>query len=294
MASLGLALSGGSARGLAHIGVLEALHEIGVVPTYVSGTSIGALVGALYARSGSPLDLREQARAIIAGPEFRALNLGRFYAPASSAWQRFKKELFEKFYLGRLLFRESHLHEDKTRRIFSSIFGDLTFRDLRLSFICNALDIRTGEEILFDHGALADAVWASCAIPGIFHPRTADARVLIDGGMTNNIPVEPVRRLGARTVIAAYLGSVPYYTGPADTGFKINSRALAFTRYRLDQRILGLADAVINPDLSDFHWADFSRLDELVEIGRQAVFSARDRIRSVTSPWYRVRKLFRR
>ncbi len=290
---IGLALSGGSARGLAHIGVLEALQEIGVIPQFIAGTSIGALVGALYCRTGSAAGLKEQARAILNSDEFRGLNLARFYAPAGSAWQRFKKDIFEKFYYGRLLFREAHLRAENTRLIFDRIFDRLTFRDLKCRFLCNALDIRSGEEIIFQEGLLANAVWASCAIPGIFHPYTDRQRVLVDGGVTNNIPVEPMLQTGVRTVIAVYLGNIPRFDEIPNTGFKINLAALAYTRYRLDQKILAHADLVITPRVTDYHWADFSRLDELVELGRQAVFDRRNQIRSVTSPWYRLRKLFR-
>lgn len=290
----GLALSGGAARGLAHIGVLEGLQELHRLPTCVAGTSIGALVGALFCRTGTAAGLRAQAQAILNSAEFRALGLDRFYQPADTPWQRFKKDLFEKFYYGRLLFRASHLQLETTRRIFNRIFGRLTFRDLKCRFVCNALDIQTGEEIIFNDGLLADAVWASCAIPGIFHPYTDGRRLLIDGGVTNNIPIEPLQQLGRCVVLAVYLGNLPEFKELPDTGLKINLRALTLTRYRLDQRILARADVVITPAVTNYHWADFSRLEELAEIGRQTVLRDRKRIRPVTSPWYRLHRFFRR
>ena len=273
--------------------MLQALEDYGIVPRYVAGTSIGSIIGAVYALEGSTRNLEARARHMIDSDEFKEFGLGEFYTADDNIFERFKKEVFEKYYFGRLLFSKSHIRSKSADTLFRDLFGDRTFDDCKIRFTCNALDIQTGDEIIFTSGLLRTAVWASCAIPGILPPYHDDGRILVDGGVVDNIPVEPVKTLGARIIVASYLGHRPKYEGEPDTGFRISQRAQSFVRYHLDQKILEQADCVITPDISRFHWADFSPLRELVAVGRQAVDDALSRVRSVTSPWYRIKRFIR-
>jgi NTE family protein len=293
--SIGIALGGGGAKGLAHIGVLEVLEEHKIVPSYVAGTSIGSVVGALYSMQGSAKGLGECARKMITSQEFKDLELDKFYSKADqTVFERFKNDVFEKFYLGSLLFRKSHSRYDATKKIFSDVFGNKEFRDCKLRFTCNALDISTGDEVTFTSGLIADAVWASCAIPGIFPPFVRGEGFFVDGGVIDNIPVEPVRRIGAKTVLAIYLNTRPRFKGKPNTGFQINQRSYAFMKYYLDQRVLDQSDLIINPDVGEFHWADFYSIDALIERGRTAALQKIDAIREINSRSYRLRKYFRK
>ena len=292
--SFGIALGGGGAKGLAHVGVLEILEEHGIRPAYVAGTSIGSVVGALYCLQGTAEGLRQRARLMIVSEEFRNLELDKFYTSEKNIFERFKHELFEKFYLGSLLFKRSHSKYDATRKIFHDMFGDSGFKDCVIDFACNALDIQSGEEVIFTSGPLAEAVWASCAIPGIFPPYVRDRRLLVDGGVVDNIPVEPLRSIGARSVLAVYLNQRPKFQGDPNTGFQINQRSYSFMKYHLDKRVLAGADLVVMPDVHDFHWADFNSIDELIERGRKAALKNIDAIRSIKGFGYRVRRIFRK
>ncbi len=290
MMHIGIALGGGGAKGLAHIGVLEVLEENGIRPHVVAGTSIGSIIGAIYCLYGSARAMRERAREMIHSKEFKDLGLDKFYTESDETFERFRREVFEKFYLGSLLFKKSHSKIETTRKLYKDVFGEATFADCKIPFACSALDIQSGDEVIFTSGALADAVWASCAIPGIFPPFTAGKQVLVDGGVIDNIPVDIVEQLGAGIVIAVYLGHRPHYKGIPDTGFRISTRAQSFVRYFFDQKILARADCVIAPATRDFHWADFSSLEELVEVGRQATQENLEKIKAVTSFWFRARK----
>lgn len=290
---IGLALGGGGAKGLAHIGVLEALESHGILPHYVAGTSIGSIIGAVYALEGSTRNLQARAQQMIESDEFKDFGLGEFYTADENVFERFKKEVFEKFYFGRLFFLKSHIKSHAAEKLFKDLFGERTFQDCKIRFACNALDIQTGEEIIFTSGLIRNAVWASCAIPGILPPYHDGGRILVDGGVIDNIPVEPVKALGARIIVASYLGNRPRFEGEPDTGFRISQRAQSFVRYHLDQKILEQADCVITPDITRFHWADFSPLPELVAVGRQAVAEKLSQVRSMTSPWYRLKRYFR-
>jgi NTE family protein len=291
--SFGVALGGGGAKGLAHIGVLEVLEEYDIKPRYVAGTSIGALVGALYCSRGSATGLQKRARQMIASEEFKNLELDKFYTSAENIFERFRNELFEKFYLGSLLFKKSHSKYDATKKIYHDMFGTTSFEDCEIRFACNALDIQSGEEVVFKHGLLADAVWASCAIPGIFPPFVQDQRIFVDGGVIDNIPVGPVRSIGADDVVAIYLSKRPNYDGMPNTGFQINQRSYSFMKYHLDQRVLALADLVVQPNVSEFHWADFSSVDVLIERGRRVAIHSIDTIKSINTRRYRLKKVFR-
>lgn len=288
--NIGIALGGGGAKGLAHIGVLEVLEELGIKPRFVAGTSIGSMIGGIYALNGTAKGLKERAIRMIQSKEFKNFGLDEFYKDTDNILERFKKEVFEKFYIGRLLFKKSHIKTEAARKMFQDLFEDKTFGDCKITFTCNALDIQSGEEIIFKTGSLAEAVWSSCAIPGIFPPFVKDERILVDGGVVDNIPVTPVMKLGARIVMASYLGSQPKFKGDPDTGFQISHRAQSFVRFYLDQKILEPADLVIAPDVNGFHWADFSAIDELVKAGRIAVENNMKKIKSITSFWYRLRK----
>jgi NTE family protein len=196
--------------------------------------------------------------------------------------------------LGSLLFKKSHTKYDATEKIFTDMFGVNKFEDCVLSFACNALDIRSGDEITFTKGLLAHAVWASCAIPGIFPPFVQGSRICVDGGVIDNIPIEPVRSIGAQTVLAVYLSKRPRYDGKPNTGFQINERSYFFMKYHLDQRVLRQADLVIKPDVSGFHWADFYSIDALIERGREAAMKNIEDIKKISARRHRIQRFFKR
>lgn len=193
--------------------------------------------------------------------------------------------------MGSIIFQKSHIKTEATRKLFEGLFGAKTFDDFKIPFICNGLDVQSGEEILFTSGSIADAVWASCAIPGILAPFTKAEKILVDGSVVDTIPIEPTRKIGAKIVLAIYLGERPEFHGAPETGFKMYQRSFAFMKYHYDQRILAQADLVINPEVGKFHWADFSAIDELVEKGRAAVTKNIKAIKSLTSFWYRLKKV---
>jgi len=290
---LGVALGGGGAKGLAHIGVLEALEENGIKPQFVAGTSIGAIIGAVYCLNGSAKGLRDRAKEMIQSEEFRNFGLDEFYTNVEPVFERFKKELFEKFYLGRLLFKKSHIKTKAAKKLFADLFDDKTFDDFKVGFACNALDIQSGDEVVFTKGLIREAVWASCAIPGIFPPFIKDNKILVDGSVVANIPVESIKKVGAEIILSVNLSSRPKFKGEPDTGFRINWRAQSFMKYYLNERILAFSDLVLAPEVAQFHWADFSPLEELVETGREVVAKNIKQVRSIISLRYRFKKILR-
>ncbi len=172
---IGYALGGGAARGLSHIGVLKALEEQGIFPDVITGTSIGALIGALYAGGIKIGDIEQFALRL----DFKRLVLlADMTLPFSGL-----------------------IGGKRVISLLKPILGDLTFSQLKYDFACVATDIKTGEQVILREGSLIEAVRASISLPGIFTPVRIKGRYLVDGGLVNEIPVSVCREMGAEYVI---------------------------------------------------------------------------------------------
>jgi NTE family protein len=250
---LGLALSGGFARGIAHIGVLKVLEESGIHIDCIAGTSVGALTATMYA-AGTPLEvIMRQA----AATSFR--DFGRW----TLSW------------LG--LATNTRL-EDYLRKA-SPVTN---FDQLRIPLAIVATDLGTGEPVYFTSGEIAPPLRASCAYPGLFLPVEHEGRLLVDGFLSAPVPVEAVRQLGADTVIAVYLESSPPDEKP-DSVMDVIGRSFSIMQrhHRAWRRD---ADVVIEPDVAHFAWNDFERAPQLIAAGEAAARAALPRIRGLLSP----------
>ena len=270
---LGIALGSGSARGWAHIGVLRALHEAGIEPDVVCGTSIGAFVGAAYA-SG---DL-DKLEAWVGGLSRRDV-LGFFDVSLAGGLIKGAK-LFD---------------------FAATSFLDDTFADLDRPFACVATDLATGREIWLREGSVAAAVRASTALPGLFSPQLLDERFLVDGGLVNPVPVSLCRALDAEIVIAVDLSMDMLTTlqrrngKPAVAGggwrntvgrwfgggeekpilpslADVVSNSIAIMQGRISRsRLAGEpADVLIAPRLGQLNLLDYHRAGEAIAAGRKA------------------------
>ena len=206
---IGLVLSGGGAKGLAHIGVLKVLEEAGIRPDYITGTSMGSIIGGLYALGYSADDLSEMN----VNADWEKLLSDRISLNKIVMEEKYesKRYLF-KFPIRNYQFKlPSGLIEGQQ---LESFFGDMvwplpeqkSFDDFPIPFHCMAVDMISGETIEFDSGNFAETIRASMSIPSIFAPKDIDTLLLVDGGVTKNFPVEEVRKMGADYVIGVYVG----------------------------------------------------------------------------------------
>lgn len=248
---IGLALGGGGARGLAHLGVYGRLAELGIPLHCIAGTSIGAIAGAIIA----------------SGNVDRALDWCR--APD---WKKFPKLMLETHFTSKAITSGKRIEQ-----LLAELIGVQRFDELSIPFAAVATDLNSGSEVTMRDGDLLSAVRASMSIPGVFLPIERDGHVLIDGQIVNPVPVSACRAMGADVVIAVDINppNPPSAARPLDRLNVIDIIADTFTilNCELTKRVLSEnpPDVLIRPAVSGVMALDFRRAERLVEIGRQAV-----------------------
>lgn len=249
---VGLALSGGAARGFAHIGVVKVLQQNEIPIDFVTGASVGSLVGALYCGGYGWQEMIDIAE---------SLEWHKLVSPTLSGMGLVSSRKLEKF-VGELL-------------------GEMDFEELDIPFRAVAVDISRGEEVVFSSGSVARAVRASSAIPGIFEPLIEDDRALVDGGVMNNFPVALARDMGARKVVAVDLNA-----DRADVAQPVNLLDVTLRSFVMLVNVSsedGRADAdvLIQPDLEEFSYHDLSVADELVKRGEDAAMKVLKKLKKL-------------
>ncbi len=240
---IGLALGSGAARGLAHIGVLKVLTSEAIPVTHLAGSSIGALIGGLYA-AGRPLS------------EIETIAL-------STDWKRIRSLAID------VSFQQGLLRGNKVVQFLEEHLGETTFAQCHIPFAVVATDRLTGEMVTITEGRLVDAIRASIAIPVVFEPVTLAGRTLTDGGLSAPVPVSAVRQLGAKVVLAVNLDS-HYYDETVTPGWlDIINDAINISRHHLAAAQVAHADVVLNLDAGK-HWYQFTNAAERIARGEAA------------------------
>jgi len=260
--TIGLALGSGGARGLAHAGVLQALEEAGIRPHLVAGTSMGSIVGGLYAQDPDPAKVWRRLEAYVGNEDFAsywAPFVPRDEADAKDPQSRLTG-IFDfmqrKMMAVKTVTLASTQDEKRLRGPLAGLFGPVGFEELAIPFAAVALDLISGDKVVFTTGPVIDGIYASSAIPSVFPPVTTDGRMICDGGGPFRVPVEACRDLGADIVIAV---DIPAYEETSfSTGLDMILRSNTVARQRLNQFVCAQADFVIRPEVTEFHWADFS------------------------------------
>ena len=236
---IGLALGGGAALGGAHLGVLRALKEHGIEAEFITGTSVGALVAAMYA-FGVPLEKMEALARKLNWLDIAGLSPSRY----------------------------ALLTNKKMTKLLEDEIGKVTFEEAPLPLAMLATDISNGQKVVLQSGSIQEATMASTCIPGVFNPVTIEGRMLVDGGIVENVPVSPLRPMGAQTIIAVDLQSGTTHAQP-DHIVDVMMNSFYFLLNSLSSLQNQEADVVIKPDLSDFSMARMNKMDDLMEAGYQ-------------------------
>ena len=249
---VGLALAGGFARGIAHIGVLRVLREAGIPIDCVAGTSVGALIGTAYCAGVSCEEMQE------AGLSTSFADFGRW----TPSW------------LGLAT-------NQRLERYVARMTPAKTFEELKIPLAISTSDINDGVTVYYTSGPILPPLRASCAYPALFVPIQYDGRTLVDGFLTAPVPVEGAALLGADVVIAVYLeaGSA----GTPRTAVEVISRSFNIIQKHADIAWRQQADVIIEPDVHPYAWDDFSKTPELVKAGEEAAMKALPEIRALVS-----------
>ena len=266
---IGLALSGGGAKGLAYIGVLEVLKKENIPVNIIAGTSMGAIVGAVYCLNPDIEIIRQEAYRAIKSDAYKDIGLENFRKTDEDTWfDRLRNKLKGGMVMTESFLKQSFVPEENITKIFKTIFGENTFDDLKIPFAAVSLDLISGRDIIMKEGYLWEAVKASAAIPGIFPPVRMGDMVLVDGGVTANIPIEAAIDMGAEIVIAIVFDEKPSHPGNLNTAFEIYMRSDELAKVKLEKMLLSKADIVIPVDTMGHHWTEFENIDFFIERGR--------------------------
>ena len=248
--AIGVALGGGFARGIVHIGVLKVLEEEGIPVRMIAGTSVGAIMGAAYCSGLTIEELEELAHKV-----------------------RFTN--FARWTLSRFGFAT-------TERMISFLNRTLkvkTFEELRIPLAVTATDFSTGRGTVFTSGPIIDPVRASCAYPGMFLPVEIEGRCLVDGMLSYPVPSRPLREMGADRVLAVHLRGQWSKSSAPRHFFDVIGQSFAIAQDMMSSVWRSAADLVIEPDVAGFDYDDFKRAGELIRVGEQAMRAALPEVR---------------
>jgi len=285
--AVGLVLSGGGARGYAHLGVLKVLEENRIPVDCIAATSMGSVVGGLYASGMTAQDMQNRLAQI---------NLAdvAFDVTARADLPQSQRE-DERLYVNSLSFgfgthgfrlptglvqgnRLQALLQDWT----SAIPGNVSFNGLPIPFRAIATDLQTGQMVVLDHGSLPQAIRASMALPGLFSPAEVDGRTLVDGGLVSNLPIETARSMGADVVIAVDIGSplrpLDALASPTDVMQQMIG-ILIHQNVARQREQLGPGDVLIEPALGSLSFTDFANAPQAIAAGEAAAIAALPKLR---------------
>src|SRR6266436_9072073 len=256
MPAIGVALGGGFARGIAHIGVLKVLEEEGIPIRMIAGTSVGALIGAAYCSGLTIAELEEVAH-------------------------RVSFTTFARWTLSRCGFATT----DRMVTFLTRTLKVKTFEELRIPLGVTATDFNTGEGVVFHSGSLIEPIRASCAYPGMFLPVNIRGRYLVDGMLSHPVPSQPLREMGAERVLAVHLRGQWARNGAPRHLFDVIGQSFAIAQDRMAPLWRSAADRVIEPDVAAFEYDDFKHAGDLVRAGEEAMRKALPEVRSwIESP----------
>ncbi len=281
---VGLALGGGAARGFAHIGVLKVLEEVGMPVDYITGVSMGSVIGGLYALGYSTGDLEKVAfdtdwNTLFSDRESRrVLNMqqkrwdSRFLTTLSiDKWKvRAPSGLIDAHNISGLLSSLSLPYQKSE-----------DFKALRIPFACVATDIANGEGVLLDHGFLPEAIRASMAIPTVFTPVEIDGRLLVDGGLARLVPAEDARVLGADIVIGVNVGRRVYTRDELESLVNISDQAMTLMLTPSVEEQQRLCDVLIVPDMENVNLSDFGEAGMIIARGEEAARAILPRLQAL-------------
>ncbi len=273
---ISLALGGGGARGLAHIGALRVLENEGIPISQLVGTSMGAIVGAAYAQLGKIDAVENKFRVLMESGEYKAN--GMLYTginKVASGWfEHIASHIREQIVINIANFKESVFPSKRLYKILEMVLQDEKIEHTKIPFAAVATDIYQGKELIIDQGPIIEAVVASASLPGYFPPVKIGNRILIDGAFTFAVPIEPAKtRMPHNKVVAIDVSD----TLPANPVLE-NSIDIVLHSYKITSRLyhdsqIKNANVLIEPNVGHYHWSEFDKIDYFIQEGEKATLA---------------------
>jgi len=246
---VGLALGAGGAKGLAHIGVLQILEEAQIPVHIISGSSMGAAIGSIYAAGAQPKIMAKLA-----------------------------KELDNSHFMDLVLPKWGLIKGRKAHALIRLMTHNKNFNELNIPVGIVAADLQSGERVVFTEGNVANAVRASIAVPGVVEPCCLDNRILVDGAVVDRVPAKLAKDLGADIVIAVDLQYHSRAKVEINSIYDVIMQSIEILERQIRNYYACHADIIIKPRLSDFNWTDFEAASQFIEMGREACTEVLDEI----------------
>lgn len=288
---VGVVLSGGGAKGFAHIGVLKVLEDAGVKIDYIGGTSMGAVVGGLYASGYSA----RQIDSIFHDTNFDELLSDYIPRESKSFYEKHNDELyaltlpFDKLTIGIPIALSRGLYNyNLLNKLLHNVRHVRKFDQLPIPFVCVATNIETGEEVMLREGYLPEAILASSAFPSLFSPVEIEGKLLIDGGVTNNYPVEEIRRMGADIIIGVDVQDDLQTREKLSEATRILVQISNLEMIQSMKRKQLLTDIYLKPDIKNYSVISFDKGREIIAKGEEAARESWEKFKKLTNRNYQL------
>ncbi len=280
---IGLALGSGGARGLSHIGVIKALEAHQIPIHVITGSSIGALVGGMYAEGLNIQDVEKRVTGFFTSEEFQETGFKLFRAELHP--ENFYGQIAKKTNGGLTIQLDSRrvslMKEHRLNIVMDRLLGNGLVENTRIKFAPVATNLETGEVVVFRSGSLREAVKSSSSIPGFLPPISYRDMVLVDGGVAASIPVEPAFGLGADFVIAVNVSRSLEHEPMPNNVMDVLFRTNLITAHRNDMLACEKAQVVLRPNVGHVHWTEFDRFAELISEGAKCAEAGIDLIKTL-------------
>jgi len=290
---IGLVLSGGGAKGMAHLGMLKVIEESGIPIDYIVGTSMGSIIGGLYAIGYST----DEIEAFIFNIDWNSLFQNEVdrkdYYVSEKRWKQTASHYFSinedfKLSLPQGFITGNNLHLELINLTWNSAHIH-DFDKLEIPFRCIATDLSTGKMIVLNNMPLADAMRASSSVPSIFMPFEKDGELIVDGGISQNLPVETAKSLGADFIISLKANTALSEGENLSNIFSVLNQTINIGISKSMEESLEMSDIVINPQVGSFSVSDFNNIKDLIEAGRIEALQYKTRLDSLAKLFHTER-----
>ena len=269
---LGLALGGGGSRGVAHIGVLQALHSSGISPDIIAGTSSGSTIGAMYAATLDPFWIENRFRKFMETDLFIEFRSGSLIDGRNE--ETFLEKVTTKIkqhYMVVLGLNKSFVaRREVIEKAVNFLIPLNSFSELKIPMEIVAVDIQSGEEIIYHEGDLKESIIQSSSIPGFFEPTVENEKIIVDGGVASPIPIETLKDKVSK-IMAVDITNNKLKPLQSPNMIEIMRRSDIITSLKLKAKLSSEADILVKPNVAGIHWSDFKNFDKLLYSGKSAM-----------------------